>query len=120
MNTEKINDPYLIETELKNMIKEVTKYYESNCIIDDKIISKSIFEEQMKSKYNYLYNSSNILFKKCLDNELNNENNLKRVEQMIGYMKQMYNGNETRTNIEKKIGQQYADEYVMPLINKNK
>jgi hypoxanthine phosphoribosyltransferase len=115
-----VNNPYKIESELTEMIKDVKQYYHNNSVWEQSILPAEKFEDLMKSKYEYLYKSSEGLFTKCLKNEFREKRNLTRIEEMLKHLKNIYNGRVNRETVDKQLGAKYAKEYVEPLINKDK
>jgi hypothetical protein len=118
--SKEINNPYQIETELFSMIKDVKQYNHNNGVWEKSIIPNEKFAYLMKSKYEYLYKSSEGLFAKCLNNDFREKRNLVRIEEMLKHLKNIYNGNIDRDTVDKQLGAKYAKEYVEPLINKDK
>lgn len=116
MSTE-VNNPYIIEEQLISMIKDVKQYIQ-NGVLDNKILSKEQFSEFMKSKYEYLYKSSEGLFTKCLNNEFRDKRNLTRIQEMLHHLKRIYNGKVSRETVDQQLGAKYAKEYVDPLVSK--
>jgi hypothetical protein len=112
-----VNNPYIIEEQLTLMIKDVKDYHNSNGIVEKRIMPIERFTELMKTKYEYLYNSSEGLFNKCLSNELREKRNFSRIEEMLKHLKNIYNGNVSRETVDKQLGAKYAKEYVEPLVN---
>ena len=113
-----INNPYLIEEELMNMIKDVKLYYHQSHVWESKILSIDQFKHIMKEKYSYLAKSSEGLFMKCLSNQLRETQNLIRVQEMLHHLKNIYDGKVKQDVVDRHIGAKYAKEYVDPLVNK--
>jgi hypothetical protein len=112
-----VNNPYKIEDELMKMIKDVKKYYHNNGVWEQVILPQEKFADLMKSKYEYLYKSSEGLFTKCLRNEFREKRNLARIEEMLKHLKNIYTGRIDRESVDKHLGAKYAKEYVDPLVN---
>lgn len=118
-----VNNPYTIEKELNGMIKEVNQYHVNQGVVNGSIIPVNVFKKQMEEKYNYLYKTSKGLFDKCLMNDFKDKRNLKRINEMIAHLKNIYNGKVSRDNVDRQLGAKYAREYVDPLVknlDKNK
>lgn len=107
-----------LEKQFVNMLNEVRNYKKSNFIIDGIIIEPAQFEIKMKEKYSYLFNSSNLLFKKCLNGELENRENYKRARDMITKIKKINNGQLNYDTVNKQMGVSYFNEFVKPIIDK--
>lgn len=115
---EDVNNPYLIEEQLNNMKVEVRSYYVKNGIIDNKIIPNDVFRNRMEGKYEYLFKASPGLFDKCYAGELHDKQNMKRINEMLYHLKNIYNGKVNKDAVDKHLGEKYAKEYVAPLVDK--
>lgn len=113
-----VNNPYQIESELLDMIKDVKQYYHQGKVWESKILSVEQFKQVMINKYEYLSKSSEGLFMKCLANEFREKQNLVRIQEMLHHLKNIYNGKVKQEAVDRHIGAKYAKEYVDPLINK--
>ena len=108
-------DPYQVEKEVNSFISDrkdwmVGKKYAS--------LNRDAFESKMKENYAYLFVASKIMFDKCLNGELDNKHQRKQFDEMIGFLKQMYDGSRTKDEVEKEFGQVLADKYVNPIVDK--
>ena len=113
-----VNNPYLIEEELHGMIKEVRDYNINQGVCNGRIIPADVFKKRMETSYEYLFKSSPGLFDKCLANEFRNKQNVKRIEEMLHHLKNIYNGKVKKEAVDQHLGSKYAKEYVDPLVNK--
>jgi len=118
MSSSDVNNPYLIETELLEMKVEVHAYYVNNRIVKKTIMPLEVFRKRMEEKYEYLLKASPGLFEKCFTDELHDKKNMKRVEEMLYHLKNIYGGKVSKDAVDKHLGEKYAKEYVDPLVNK--
>jgi hypothetical protein len=112
-----VNNPYIIEKELKAMIKDVKSYYHTGGVYEKLILTQDLFKNKMEKKYKYLNESSIGLFNKCLINSFRDNANLIKINEMINHLKNIYNGHIDRETVDKELGKQYAKEYVDPLVS---
>ena len=80
--------------------------------------TKKEFGEVMVSKYTYLSDNSKTMFEKCIDGEMDNPDQMQKLEYMLSMLERVQSKQNTYENVSKEIGQKFADEYVKPLVDK--
>ena len=84
-----------------------------------KEMSKEQFERYLTNKYESQFEPKSKLLDKIVDGSLdNNPSELNRFLKMIDRLQEIKDGKITKEEQDKKIGREYADEFVQPLVNK--
>ena len=78
-------------------------------------LSRELFLEEMKNKYNYLYTNSSTLFDRCIAGDLNME----QFNYMINMLKKINDGKDYQ-EASKEVGQKLVDIYVSPMLGDKK
>lgn len=110
-----MNNPYKVEEELLSLLKDRNKWRLAH---DFRQYNTDEFLEKMQLDYNYLYTTSETLFKSAFDGMFDTPAGRDRIKHMLTLMKDIYNGNRKQDDVDKLLGNELAEEYVNPIINK--
>ena len=102
-------DTVKIKLEVIELSKETRKWQMQNG--EYRGITKEIFIELMKTKYDYLYTNSSTLFDRCVMGDLNME----QFNYMLKMLDEVNAGKDYQT-VSQAVGQKLVDIYVKPLI----
>ena len=84
-----------------------------------KEMNKKQFEKHLTHKYEMKFEPMSKLLGKMVDGSLDdNPSELNRFLKMIDRLQEIKDGKITKEEQDKKIGREYADEFVQPLVNK--
>ena len=98
-----------IKSEVIELSKETRKWQMQNG--EYRGMTKEIFFELMKTKYDYLYTNSSTLFDRCVMGDLNME----QFNYMLKMLDEVNAGKDYQT-VSQAVGQKLVDIYVKPLI----
>jgi hypothetical protein len=102
-------DTVKIKSEVIELSKETRKWQMQNG--EYRGMTKEIFFELMKTKYDYLYTNSSTLFDRCVMGDLNME----QFNYMLKMLDEVNAGKDYQT-VSQAVGQKLVDIYVKPLI----
>jgi ADP-heptose:LPS heptosyltransferase len=112
-----INDTnvLLIKNQVFDLIEDLEKYSKTSRNLN-------VYEEAMKKKYNYLYNTSktlfNLIFNQFKTNKLDKEYFNFMVNKMLNYITKIQNNEMSQYDASATIGTELAEKYV-PNLDKN-
>ena len=110
-----MNDPYKVETELISLLKDRNRWRTGQGF---KTLNAKQFQEQMKETYNYLFTTSETLFKSSFDGMFDTPAGRDRIKHMLKLMKDIYDGKKKQEDVDKQLGRELAKEYVNPIVDK--
>jgi hypothetical protein len=102
-------DTLKIKSEVMELSKETRKWQMQNG--EYRGMTKEIFIELMKTKYDYLYTNSSTLFERCIMGDLNME----QFNYMLNMLDKVNAGKDFQA-ASQEVGQKLVDIYVKPLI----
>jgi len=107
-----MSDPIRIKDDVNKLMADTRLWHSKR---EFKGLSRDIFIEEMKTKYDYLYTNSSTLFDRCIAGDLNME----QFNYMINMLKKINDGKDYQ-EASKEVGQKLVDIYVNPLISDKK
>ena len=105
-------NPVQIKEEVLNLMSDTRIWHSQR---DFKGMTREVFIDEMKTKYNYLFTNSSTLFDRCIVGDLN----IEQFNYMINMLKKVNEGKDYQ-QASAEVGQKLVDIYVNPLINENK
>lgn len=110
-----VNNPYTIESELNCLINDRLNWKTGKAYTD---INLEEFNNKMKETYKYLNSASPMLFEKACSGFMDNKTNLNMMRNMLKLSQNIYDGKCKQADADKYLGQQLANQYVNPIIEK--
>jgi hypothetical protein len=107
-----MSNPTQINDEVLKLMSDTRLWHSQR---EFKGLTKDIFIELMKSKYNYLHTNSSTLFDRCIAGDLN----IEQFNYMINMLKKVNEGKDYQ-QASTEVGQKLVDIYVSPLLNDKK
>lgn len=107
-----MTNPAQIKEEVLNLMSDTRIWHSKR---DFKGMTREVFIDEMKKKYNYLFTNSSTLFDRCIAGDLN----IEQFNYMITMLKKVNEGKDYQ-QASAEVGQKLVDIYVNPLINENK
>jgi hypothetical protein len=103
-------DTNLIKSSVTELMAETRKWHSQR---EYRGLSKDEFVEQMKTKFDYLYNNSSTLFERAMQGDIN----MDQLNFMLGMINRVNNG-EDYQKASVAVGQRMVDTYVKPMLEK--
>ena len=107
-----MSNPTQINDEVLKLMSDTRLWHSQR---EFKGLTKDMFIELMKSKYNYLHTNSSTLFDRCIAGDLN----IEQFNYMINMLKKVNEGKDYQ-QASTEVGQKLVDIYVSPLLNDKK
>jgi hypothetical protein len=107
-----MTNPSQINDEVLKLMSDTRLWHSQR---EFKGLTKDMFIELMKSKYNYLHTNSSTLFDRCIAGDLN----IEQFNYMINMLKKVNEGKDYQ-QASTEVGQKLVDIYVSPLLNDKK
>tara|TARA_B100001964_G_C13853905_1_gene431375 strand:- start:120 stop:497 length:378 start_codon:yes stop_codon:yes gene_type:complete len=108
-------DPVKVRQDVNGIINERKRWKNNE---DYHGFTKKEFGQVMVSKYPYLSDNSRTMFEKCIDGEMEQPDQMEKLEYMLSMLERVQGNQHSYENVSKEIGQKFADEYVKPLVDK--
>jgi hypothetical protein len=107
-----MSNPTQINDEVLSLMSDTRIWHSQR---DFKGLTRDMFIELMKTKYNYLHTNSSTLFDRCIAGDLN----IEQFNYMINMLKKINEGKDYQ-QASTEVGQKLVDIYVSPLLNDKK
>ena len=112
-----ISNPYIVEEQILKLLKDRLNWL-TNETDEFNGMSLNDFENEMKTRYKRLMDSSETLFKKALAGDFDQPQNVNKLIEMLAMMKKVYHNKIDKYQADVQMGQRYANEYLNPLMDK--
>lgn len=83
-----------------------------------KNFTKSEFVKTMMMNYDDFYHYAPTLFEKCCEGDFEDEKEFNKLVYMLEMTRVIENKEDTYDNVNKKVGEKFAEEYVSPIVEK--
>jgi len=80
--------------------------------------NKNDFIRQMMRDFENLYSFCPTLFEKCCEGDFEQEDEFNKLVYMLEMMRKIENKEDTFENVNKKVGEKFAEEYINPIVDK--